>query len=277
MDNAEITLFKERKVRKTFFQKEWWFAVEDIIEILTGASNSGKYLDEMRKKDPELVKLMDEKVGNFKQPRFLNLVIHGERKKIYCWNTEGILRLVQSIYSSKAEDFKKLLAKIAYERMKEVDDPELATKRTRLLYKSRGYSDEWIRRRMHGIAIREELTDEWQKRGVKENKDYKSLSKSITRATFGMTPKQHKKAKGLGQDNLRDHMNDLELIFAMLGERAAIEIHREEDSKSLSKLKKDVRLGGKISKSAKDKLEEKLKHSIVTRNNILIKRKRIKK
>lgn len=277
MDNAEITLFKEKKVRKIFFQKEWWFAIEDMIEILTGDSNPGKYLDEIRKKDTELAKIMDEGVGGFKQPRFLNIVTHKERKKLYCWNTEGVLRLVQSIYSPKAENFKKLLAKIAYERMKEVDDPELATKRTRLLYKSRGYSDEWIKRRMHGIAIREELTDEWQRRGVKENKDYKSLSKSITRATFGMTPKQHKKFKGLKKDNLRDHMSDLELIFAMLGERSAIEIHRQEESKSLSKLKKDVRMGGKIARSAKEELEKKLKHSIVTRNNLLTKRKRIKK
>ncbi|KKP58524.1 MAG: Prophage antirepressor [Candidatus Moranbacteria bacterium GW2011_GWF1_34_10] len=161
--------------------------------------------------------------------------------------------------------------------MRETDDPELATKRTRLLYKSKGYSDEWIKRRMHGIAIREELTDEWRKRGAKESKDYKSLSKSITRATFGMTPRQHKKVKGLKKDNLRDHMNDLELIFAMLGERSAIEIHRQEETRSLSKLKKDVRIGGKIARSAREELEKKLKHSIVTKNNLLDKSKRIKK
>jgi len=270
MDNTAITLFKEKKVRKTFFQKEWWFAIEDMIEVLTRASNPGKYLEEIRRQDSELVK-------EFKQPRFLNVITHERKEKLYCWNTEGILRLVQSIYSPKAENFKKLLAKIAYERMRETDDPELATKRTRLLYKSKGYSDEWIKRRMHGIAIREELTDEWRKRGAKESKDYKSLSKSITRATFGMTPRQHKKVKGLKKDNLRDHMNDLELIFAMLGERSAIEIHRQEETRSLSKLKKDVRIGGKIARSAREELEKKLKHSIVTKNNLLDKSKRIKK
>ncbi|HBI17660.1 MAG: Prophage antirepressor [Candidatus Moranbacteria bacterium GW2011_GWF2_34_56] len=277
MDNTAITLFKEKKVRKTFFQKEWWFAIEDMIEVLTRASNPGKYLEEIRRQDSELVKIMDERSKEFKQPRFLNVITHERKEKLYCWNTEGILRLVQSIYSPKAENFKKLLAKIAYERMRETDDPELATKRTRLLYKSKGYSDEWIKRRMHGIAIREELTDEWRKRGAKESKDYKSLSKSITRATFGMTPRQHKKVKGLKKDNLRDHMNDLELIFAMLGERSAIEIHRQEETRSLSKLKKDVRIGGKIARSAREELEKKLKHSIVTKNNLLDKSKRIKK
>lgn len=277
MDNAEIALFKEKKVRKTFFQKEWWFVIEDVIENLAGASNPSKYLDSIREKDAELVKLMDEKVEDFKKPRFLNMATLEGMQKLYCWNAEGIFRLIQSISSPKAENFKKTLAKIAYERMKEADDPELATKRTRLLYKSKGYSDEWIKRRMHGIAIREELTDEWQKRGVREGKDYKSLSKSISRATFGLTPKQHKKVKGLKKENLRDQMNDLELIFAMLGERASIEIHREEDSKSLNKLKKDVRIGGKIARGAKEELEKKLKHSIVNKNNLLTKRRRIKK
>lgn len=277
MNNTEITLFKEKKVRRTFFQKEWWFAIEDVIELLTGASNPSQYLDKMRERDAELTKLMDEKIKEFKQPRYLNVVGGEKREKLYCWNTEGILRLVQSIYSPKAENFKKLLAKIAHERMREADDPELATKRTRLLYKSKGYSDEWIKRRMHGIAIREELTDEWQRRGVIENKDYKSLSKSISRATFGMTPKQHKKIKGLKKENLRDQMSDLELIFAMLGERSAIEIHRQEKSQKIYKLKKDVRLGGRIARGAREELEKKIKHSIVTKNNILTKRKIIKK
>ena len=141
-----------------------------------------------------------------------------------CSNTEGIFRLIQSIPSTKAEPFKLWLAKVGYERVKEIEDPELATRRTRALYKAKGYSDDWIEKRMHGIAIREELTDEWGKRGAKDQRDYSILTAEISKATFGMTPAEYKEYKSLKRENLRDHMTDLELIFSMLGERATTEI-----------------------------------------------------
>ena len=168
----------------------------------------------------------------------------GKKYSTDCANTEGIFRIIQSIPSPKAEPFKRWLAKVGYERVQEIEDPELATKRTRALYKAKGYSDDWIEKRMRGIIIREELTDEWQKRGVKEQRDYQILTSEISKATFGITPGQYKKLKGLKRENLRDHMDDFELIFTMLGERATTEIHKTEDSKGVEKLKK--RLGKSI-------------------------------
>ncbi len=170
----------------------------------------------------------------------LEVETQGGRQKAYCWNTEGIFRLIQSVPSPKAEPFKRWLAKVGYERIQEIEDPELATKRTRALYKAKGYSNAWIEKRMRGIAIREELTDEWKNRGAKDHKDYEILTAEISKATFGVTPSEYKKLKGLKRENLRDHMDDFELIFNMLGERSTTEIHRQEDSKGVLKLKQDA-------------------------------------
>ena len=184
-----------------------------------------------------------------------------------CANTEGIFRIIQSIPSPKAEPFKRWLAKVGYERVQEIDNPELATKRTRMLYKTKGYPDAWIEKRMRGIAIRDELTDEWQKRGAEEQRNYEILTAEISKATFGITPSQYKKVKNLKRENLRDHMDDLELIFTMLGERSTTEIHRTEDSRGLSKLKSDSRAGGDIAGGAREKLEKRLRRSIVSKKN----------
>jgi hypothetical protein len=184
-----------------------------------------------------------------------------------CANTEGVFRIIQSIPSLKAEPFKRWLAKVGYERVKEIEDPELATKRTRMLYKTKGYPDNWIEKRMRGIVIREELTDEWQNRGAREQKDYEILTAEISKATFGVTPNQYKKVKNLKRENLRDHMDDLELIFTMLGERSTTEIHRTEDSRGISKLKSDAKAGGDIAGGARRKLEKKLGRSVVSKNN----------
>ena len=186
-----------------------------------------------------------------------------------CANPEGVLRIVQSIPSHKAEPFKRWLAKVGYERIQEIEDPELATKRTRMLYKLKGYSDDWIEKRMRGIAIREELTDEWQKRGAQEQRDYEILTAEISKATFGITPSEYKKLKNLKRHNLRDHMDDLELIFTMLGERSTTEIHRTEDSKGMPKLKNDSKAGGSIAGGARKKLEKRLKRSVVSKKNYL--------
>jgi hypothetical protein len=186
-----------------------------------------------------------------------------------CANTEGIFRIIQSIPSPKAEPFKRWLAKVGYERVQEIENPELASKRTRILYKLKGYSEDWIEKRMRGIAIREELTEEWQKRGAKENKDYEILTAEISKATFGVTPAQYKKLKKLKRENLRDHMDDFELIFTMLGERSTTEIHRTEDSKGVSKLKSDANAGGKIAGDARKKLEKRLGRSVVSKENFL--------
>jgi len=198
------------------------------------------------------------------------LKLEAKKKKKYktdCANTEGIFRIIQSIPSPKAEPFKRWLAKVGYERIQEIEDPELATKRTRALYKAKGYSDDWIEKRMRGIAIREELTDEWKNRGAKDQIEYAILTAEISKATFGMTPSEYKALKHLKRENSRDHMNDLELIFSMLGERATTEITQTNDSQGFKKLKQDARDGGKIAGDAKKALENKTGKKVSTNEN----------
>ncbi|MEK7167028.1 MAG: Bro-N domain-containing protein [Patescibacteria group bacterium] len=260
---TKIALFKGKKIRRTIYQNEWWFVVEDVVLVLTDTVNAKDYINKMRIRDKELSKGYGQIVTPLLMPT------EGGPQKINCANTEGIFRIIQSIPSPKAEPFKRWLAKVGYERVQEIENPELATERTRLLYKLKGYSDDWIEKRMRGIAIREELTDEWQKRGAEEQRDYEILTAEISKATFNITPSQYKELKGLKRENLRDHMDDLELIFTMLGERATTEIHRTEDSKGVPKLRKDAKAGGDIAGGARRQLEKKLKKSIVSNKNYL--------
>jgi len=193
----------------------------------------------------------------------------GKKYETDCANTEGMFRIIQSIPSPKVEPLKRWLAKVGYERMQEIEDPELATKRTKMLYKLKGYPEDWIEKRMRGIAIREELTDEWKNRGAKDHQDYEILTAEISKATFGVTPSEYKKLKGLKRENLRDHMDDFELIFNMLGERSTTEIHRQENSEGVTKLKQDANRGGKVAGVARKELEKELGRSVVTKQNFL--------
>jgi len=265
MDTTKIALFKGKKIRKTLFNNEWWFSVIDVIEALTNSTQPSKYWTAM--------KTRVELEGEFQLSTICRqLKLESSDGKKYatdCADTEGVFRIIQSIPSSKAEPFKRWLAKVGYERVQEIENPELATKRTRMLYKLKGYPDDWIEKRMRGIAIREELTDEWQKRGAKEQKDYEILTSEISKATFGVTPSEYKKLKGLKRENLRDHMDDFELIFTMLGERSTTEIHKIEKSNGLDKLKKDAKRGGGIAGIAKEQLEKELGKSIVSTKNYL--------
>jgi prophage antirepressor-like protein len=258
MESTKIVVFKGKNIRKTIFKNEWWFSVGDVVEALTDTINSTDYIKKMRKRDSELSKGW----GQIVTPLWIETP--GGKQKINCANAEGIFRIIQSIPSPKAEPFKRWLAKVGYERVQEIEDPELATKRTRLLYKLKGYPDDWIEKRMRGIAIREELTDEWQQRGAREQKDYEILTAEISKAAFGLTPAEYKKLKGLKRENLRDHMDDFELIFTMLSERATTEIHRTEDSKGIPKLKEDARVGGEIAGNARKQLEKKLGKSVIS-------------
>ncbi len=263
MTEMKIALFKGKRVRKVVHKSEWWFVVNDVVFALTDSPNINDYIKKMRKRDDELSKGW----GQIVTP--LSVETPGGHQKLNCANTEGIFRIIQSIPSPKAEPFKKWLAKVGYERMQEIEDPELATKRTRMLYKLKGYNDDWIEKRMRGIAIREELTDEWKNRGAKEDKDYEILTAEISKAAFGLTPSQYKKIKNLKRENLRDHMDDFELIFNMLGERATTEIHRTEKSQGVLKLKGDARAGGSIAGNARKQLEKRLKRSVISKENYL--------
>jgi len=258
---TKIAIFKGKEIRKTIHNNEWWFVIEDVVLALINSNDPKQYISRMRLRDPELAK------GWVQIVHTLPVETAGGKQTMNCANTEGMFRIIQSIPSPKAEPFKRWLAKVGYERVKEIEDPELATKRTRMLYELKGYPDDWIEKRMRGIAIREELTDEWKKRGAKEQKEYEILTAEISKATFGITPKEYKKHKNLKRENLRDHMDDFELIFSMLGERATTEIHRNENSKGIPKLKTDAKRGGKIAGNARKELEKELGRSIVSKNN----------
>lgn len=264
MQNAKIALFKGKKIRKIIYNDEWWFSVVDVVEALTDSADSGAYWRKLKQRLKEEGSEVVTICHGLKLP-----AQDGKMRKTDCANTEGIFRIIQSIPSPKAEPFKRWLAKVGYERVQEIENPELAAKRTRALYKLKGYSDDWIEKRMRGIAIREELTDEWQDRGAREDKDYEILTAEISKATFGITPSEYKKLKKLKRENLRDHMDDFELIFTMLGERSTTEIHRNEDSQGVSKLKSDAYAGGKIAGDARKALEKRLKRPVVSAHNYL--------
>lgn len=258
-----IALFQRKEVRRAIHNNEWWFVVVDVVAALTDAADPTDYLNKVRRRDPELAK----GYGQFVHP--LPIQTSGGLQKLNCANTEGLFRLIQSIPSPKAEPFKRWLAKVGYERVQEIEDPELATKRTRALYQAKGYSDDWIEKRMRSIAIRDELTGEWKKRGVKEQREYAILTAEISKAAFGLTPTEYAEFKKLKRENLRDHMTDLELIFSMLGEAATTEIARNRDTQGFPQNKQAAHSGGKVAGNARRELEKKSGRKVVTNENYL--------
>ena len=259
-----IAVFRGKEIRKTIHNDEWWFSVVDVCAVLTKSADPGAYWRKLKQR------LKQEGSEAVTFCHGLKLVApDGKFRKTDCANTEGIFRIIQSIPSPKAEPFKRWLAKVGYERVQEIDDPELATKRTRALYKAKGYSDDWIEKRMRGIAIREELTDEWKKREVRREKEYAILTAEIAKAAFGVTPGEHKKLKGLIRENLRDHMTDLELIFSMLGEAATTEITRVDDAKGFQESKRAAHKGGEVAGKARKDLERKTRKKVVSPENYL--------
>lgn len=264
---TKVAVFRSKKIRKTIFSNEWWFSIVDVVEALTDSVNPRDYWYKMK------IRVKDES-GSELSTNCRQLKLESSDGKKYvtdCANTEGIFRIIQSIPSPKAEPFKKWLARVGYERVQEIDDPELATKRTRALYKAKGYSDDWIEKRMRGIAIREELTDQWKNHGVGKNKEYEILTAEISKAAFGLTPSQYKKLKGLERQNLRDHMTDLELIFSMLGEAATTQITKVEHPSGFLENKKTSRRGGNVAGVARKKLEQETGQKIISRENYLLK------
>ncbi len=250
--------FESKTIRRILHQNEWWFSVIDIVGALTESSIPKRYWADL--KGNLLEKEGFEPYAKIVQ--FKMLAEDGKMRETDCANTETMLRIIQSIPSPKAEPFKMWLSKVGYERIQEIENPELAQKRTREIYKAKGYPDSWIEKRMRGIQVREELTDEWKRRGVKESQEFSILTAEISKAAFGLTPSQHKDFKGLKKENLRDHMNDLELIFSMLGEAATTEIARNTDAQGFNKIKslpkKAAKLPAMPEKIWKNKPEKKL-------------------
>ena len=269
MENS-IVLFQQKEVRRTYHNDQWWFVIVDIVAVLTDSINPTDYLKKIRKRDIELAKAYKGE-GQIVPPLSLILNTGGGSQNLKSWNTPGILRLIQSIPSPKAEPFKLWLAKVGHERLLEIENPELTSQRIREIYQQKGYSQEWIEKRMRGIAVRDELTDEWKKRGVKEQREYAILTAEISKATFGMTPAQYREFKSLktSDKNLRDHMTDLELIFTMLGEASTTEIAKKKDAQGFPENKQAAKAGGMVAGNARKELETKSGTSVSTPENHL--------
>ena len=271
-EKTSLSVFENRKIRKIWHKDEWWFSIIDIIEVLTESERPRKYWSDLKVKLSEEGSELSEFIGQLKL-----LSSDGKFYDTDCTNTEGAFRIIQSIPSPKAEPFKLWLAKVGYDRIKEIENPELAQKRMKETYRLKGYSDEWVEKRVRGIAIRDELTDEWKKRGIDENKEFSILTAEISKATFGMTPAEYQKFKGLKKENLRDHMNDLELIFNMLGERVSTEITRKEDAQGFIENKDAAVKGGKIAGNARKETEKELGRPITSSENYLSETEKKKK
>jgi len=262
---SNIKLFESKHIRTVWnvANEKWYFVVEDVVLVLTDSKDPKQYIKRMRQRDEELAKGWVQIVPT------LWVETAGGKQKMGCANAKGLLRIIQSIPSPKAEPFKQWLAQVGSDRLEEIENPELATQRTRELYKAKGYPDDWIEKRMRSIAIREELTEEWKTRGVKEQIEYSILTAEISKATFGLTPSEYKKVKGLKSQNLRDHMTDLELIFSMLGEASTKEITVNTNTQGFDENKKAAKAGGKISGDARKQLELKSGKKVVSKENYL--------
>jgi hypothetical protein len=263
---SNIKLFESKQIRSVWNEKEqkWYFSVQDVVEVLTDAADVKDYIKKMKKRDFQL----NSNWGTI-CPLVEMEAADGKRRKVQAANAQGLLRIIQSIPSPKAEPFKLWLAQVGADRLDEIENPELATQRTRELYKLKGYPDDWIEKRMRSIAIREELTDEWKTRGVKEQTEYAILTAEISKAAFGLTPAEYKKVKGLKSQNLRDHMNDLELIFSMLSEASTTAIVKTRNPKGFVENKIAAKQGGSVAGKARIDLERKTGKKVVSADNYL--------
>lgn len=265
-ESSKIAVFRGKRIRRVIYQNEWCFSIIDIIEVLTESTNPRRYWSDLKSN------LIENEGFSQLYEKIVQLKLESSDGKNYLTdtaNTETLFRLIQSIPSPKAEPFKQWLAKVGYERIQEIEDPELATKRSRAIYRAKGYPEDWIEKRMRGIAIRDQLTNEWEKRGVKEEKEYAILTAEISRTTFDLKPSDHKKLKGLQKQNLRDHMTDLELIFTMLGEASTTEIAVQHDAQGFNQNKKAAQEGGRIAGNARHELEQKSGRKVVNKSNFL--------
>lgn len=271
---GNIKLFESKHIRSIWneIEKKWYFSVQDVVEVLTDSADVKQYIKRILSRD----NLLKSNWGTICTPVEMEAA-DGRRRKIQAADTKGLLRIIQSIPSPKAEPFKLWLAQVGADRLDEIENPELATQRTRELYKMKGYPDNWIEKRMRSISIREELTDEWKNRGVKEQKEYSILTAEISKATFGLTPSEYKNVKGLKNQNLRDHMTDLELIFSMLGEASTTAIVKTNNPKGFIENKVAAKQGGKIAGDARKALEIKTGEKIVSKENYLPETKKTKK
>ncbi|HLC71629.1 MAG TPA: Bro-N domain-containing protein [Candidatus Nanoarchaeia archaeon] len=266
VEEKGLIVFQDRKIRRTWFNDEWWFSIIDVITVLMDSERARKYWSDLKVKLSEEGFEVSEKIGQLKL-----VAEDGKLRLTDCATTKNMFRIIQSIPSPKVEPLKQWLAQVGYDRVEEIQNPELTQKRMKELYKAKGYSEDWIEKRVRGIAIRDELTDEWKKRDVGSEREYAILTAEISKATFGMTPSEYKEFKGLKKpnQNLRDHMNDLELIFTMLGERVSTEITRKEDAQGYPQVEDAAKRGGRVAGNARIETEKELGRPITSTENYL--------
>jgi hypothetical protein len=261
--------FQDKEVRRIWHKDEWYFSVIDIIAILTESDNPRRYWSDLKRK-------LREKEGFELYDKIVQLKLQSPDEKKYltdCANTKSLFRIIQSIPSKKAEPFKLWLARVGYERVQEIEDPELGQDRIKKYYELKGYPKSWIDKRLRGISIRQELTDEWRNRKVEENREFAILTNEISQATFGMNVKEYKKHKSIKKENLRDHMSDWELIFTMIGEKATTDITKERNSQGFTECKSSAKDGGETAKEARQSVEKGLGKSTISKGNFLPKKK----
>ena len=265
-DQKHLVVFQNKSIRRIMVDDEWFFSVIDVIAVLTDSADAGAYWRKLKQRLTAEGSQVVTNCHGLKLP-----APDGKMRTTDCANVKGLFRIIQSIPSPKAEPFKHWLAQVGYDRVLEIENPELAQDRMKELYEQKGYPKDWIDKRLRGIAIRQNLTDEWKARGITENRDYAILTAEISKATFGMTPAAYKAYKGLDlpNQNLRDHMTDLELIFTMLGERVTTELSRQEKPTDMPGHKSVARRGGRVAGNARKETEKELGHSVISPDNFL--------
>jgi DNA-damage-inducible protein D len=269
-EKDKLVVFQDKNIRRIWHNNGWYFSAIDVVQVLTDSSNPRNYWSMLKKRELE--------AGIELSTNCVQLKLEapdGKLRETDCANTKSLFRIIQSIPSKKAEPFKQWLAKVGYERIEEIENPELGQDRIKSYYELKGYPKEWIDKRLRGIAIRQELTDEWKDRDVKTEKEFAILTNEISKATFGKTVAEYKEFKALKKQNLRDHMSDLELIFTMLGEASTTAITKEEDSKGLDECKDSAVKGGHVAGRARKDLENNLGKGIVSKKNYLQENKKV--
>jgi len=258
---AKLAVFEGKEIRKTIHNGEWWFVVEDVVLALIDSKDPKQYIQRMKRRDPELGK------GWVQIVHTLSIQTLGGAQRMLCANTEGLFRIIQSIPSPKAEPFKRWLAKVGHERIQEIENPELAMARMQELYEKKGYPKEWIDKRMRGIAVRQDLTDEWKNRGAKNSREYAILTNEIMQGAFDLKVEEYKTVKSLERENLRDHMTDMELILTMLAEATTTTLHRDRDSQGFEPLKEDARDGGAVAGRTRKDIEQQTGKPVVSQDS----------
>ena len=273
-EKNKLVVFQDKKIRRAWFKNQWYFSIVDIVEVLTDSNNPRNYWSMLKKREKD--------VGIELSTNCVQLKLEapdGKLRETDCANTKSMFRIIQSIPSPKAEPFKLWLAQVGYERIEEIENPEIGQDRIKEYYELKGYPKDWIDKRLRGIAIRQELTDEWKNRDIKTEQEFAILTNEISKATFGKTVVEYKEFKQLQKknQNLRDHMTDWELILTMFGEKATTDITKERNSQGFEECKESANIGGNIAKRAREDLEKNLGASVVSKENFLPKHKEKKK